>query len=424
MTPSLTALLCLGLSLGPRTRGQAGTLPTPRLWAEPGPVIPWGKPVTLWCEGSLEAQEYHVDYEGIPVPWDRQAQLEPRNKAKFFIGSMTQHYAGRYHCYYRSPAGWSERSEPLELVVTGAYSKPSLSALPSPAVTSGGTVTLQCGSWLRFGKFLLTQEGEDGLSWTLDSQRGPSGQFQALFPVGPVTAGHRWMFRCYGYDRNNPQVWSEPSDTLELLVSGLGRHLKVLIGASVASVLLLLLLLLLLVLRHWRQGESRKAAQREADFPRPVGATGPVPQHGGLQNSSGPAATTQEENLYAAVNDSPPEDGVELDAWSPPDEDPQGAVYAQVKHAAPRGRGAAPPAAPSGELLDTKDGQAGEDRQTDAQAAAPEGPQDVTYAQLCSWTLGRGTAAPPPSRPGALPAEPSVYAALASSPRAIPRDTE
>ncbi|XP_021101805.1 leukocyte immunoglobulin-like receptor subfamily A member 5 isoform X5 [Heterocephalus glaber] len=386
MTPSLTALLCLGLSLGPRTRGQAGTLPTPRLWAEPGPVIPWGKPVTLWCEGSLEAQEYHVDYEGIPVPWDRQAQLEPRNKAKFFIGSMTQHYAGRYHCYYRSPAGWSERSEPLELVVTGAYSKPSLSALPSPAVTSGGTVTLQCGSWLRFGKFLLTQEGEDGLSWTLDSQRGPSGQFQALFPVGPVTAGHRWMFRCYGYDRNNPQVWSEPSDTLELLVSGLGRHLKVLIGASVASVLLLLLLLLLLVLRHWRQGESRKAD--------------------------------------AAVNDSPPEDGVELDAWSPPDEDPQGAVYAQVKHAAPRGRGAAPPAAPSGELLDTKDGQAGEDRQTDAQAAAPEGPQDVTYAQLCSWTLGRGTAAPPPSRPGALPAEPSVYAALASSPRAIPRDTE
>nr|XP_055094829.1 leukocyte immunoglobulin-like receptor subfamily B member 4 isoform X3 [Symphalangus syndactylus] len=436
MTPILMVLICLG------------TLPKPTLWAQPGSVITQGSPVTLRCQGGLKAQEYRLYREKKLASWITLIRPELVKKGRFHIPSVTWEHTGRYRCQYHSHTRWSEPSDPLELVMTGVYSKPTLSALPSPVVASGeNNVTLLCQSQSPTDTFLLTKDEAAHHPLRLRSQH-QAQQHQAEFPMSPVTSAHAGTYRCYGSLNSDPYLLTHPSEPLELVVSGegpdppqpsapcsdpagledqpltptgsdpqsgLGRHLGVVTGILVAFVLLLLLLLLFLVFRHRRHGKCWTSAQRKADFQHPAGAVEPEPIDRGLQRRASPAADAQEENLSdAAVKDTQFEDGVEMDTQqSPHDEDPQAVTYALVKHSRPRREMASPPSPLSEEFLDTKDTQAEEDRQMDTEAAASEAPQDVTYAQLHSLTLRWKATEPPPSREGEPPAEPSIYATLA-----------
>ncbi|KAH0519891.1 Leukocyte immunoglobulin-like receptor subfamily B member 3 [Microtus ochrogaster] len=207
--------------LSPSCSFLAGALPKPVLRAQPHSVVSKQNKVTFLCEGATGAIAYRFYKELYQNPRHREISPNPKNKNEFSVSKLDYHHAGRYRCQYRTLHGWSELSDSLELVVTGFYSKPRLSAQPSPEATEGGNVTLQCDSRQAYDCFILTKEGPQQLSQTLDSQCNTyTGQLQALFTVGPVTSSQRWIFRCYSFDNNNPQVWSEPSDPLELLVSG------------------------------------------------------------------------------------------------------------------------------------------------------------------------------------------------------------
>ena len=81
-------------------------------------------------------------------------------------------------------------------------------------------MTLQCVSGERYDKFILTKEDQKFLS-SMDSQYIPSQmQYQALFSIDHVTSDHKGTFRCYGYYKNTPYLWSVPSEPLEIHILG------------------------------------------------------------------------------------------------------------------------------------------------------------------------------------------------------------
>uniref|UniRef100_A0A8C8W4C9 Ig-like domain-containing protein n=1 Tax=Peromyscus maniculatus bairdii TaxID=230844 RepID=A0A8C8W4C9_PERMB len=620
MTFTVTALLCLGemyflCATAKHTQlllsyFLAGTLHKPTIKAEPSSMVSSGSAVTIWCQGTLDAEICVLHKEGSQKPWGTRSPEKPENKAKFSIPSVTQEHGGQYRCYCYSSAGWSEPSDTLEIVVTGIYyyNNPSLTALPSPVVTLGENMTLQCVSWQGYEKFILTKDDQKFLS-SLNSQYIHNiRQYQALFSIDHVTPDHRGTFRCYGYYNQTPHWWSVPSELLEIHISGLskkpsllthqgqildpgksltlqccsdinydrfvlyklgeadftqngghltqsglslanftlgpvnsstagqyrcygahnlssvwsassdplnilitGQHpfspslsvkpnstvhsgdnvtllcqstdpvdtfilskegaaqqpqrlkskfqdwdfqaefsmsavtsdlsgtyrcygsqdsspyllshgsapvklmvsgelssnipthdvtsvsglegyLKALVGVSVAF-LLFLFILIFLLLRRRHQGKFRKDGEYSVGD---VGLRFPCEQPK-IPRGTGRHCLSLTTSLLQR----------------PAEEDPQGETNAQVKGSRLRRSGAVLPSVMSGEVLDTKDGQAEDDRVIDSQAAESEEPQDVTYVQLCIRSLREGTAASPPSQAEEAPEESTVYAALA-----------
>ena len=99
------------------------------------------------------------------------------------------------------------------------YRKPSLSAQQGTSVPWGANVTLQCGSEVRADTFHLHREGSQDPPQQLRLQ-DTAAPYQANFTISSVTWGHNGTYRCYSSHSSSPFLLSQPSDPLELLVSG------------------------------------------------------------------------------------------------------------------------------------------------------------------------------------------------------------
>ncbi|XP_031819334.1 leukocyte immunoglobulin-like receptor subfamily A member 5 [Sarcophilus harrisii] len=217
MSPALSALLCLGLCVGHRMRAQADNLPRPSLRAENGSLAPQGQSVTLRCQGSPGAAEYLLAKE-LGSGYQRiGSKLSQEDEVEFSIPSMTLSDTGTYFCSYRIEYYWSERSEPLELVATGVYRSPSLSAWPNSTVAPGQDVTLQCHSQLSHDRSALYKDGEQVTQ--APAQPHARGS-QANFSIPAVNSTHGGSYRCYSFQSRFPCQWSAPSDPLKLRVTG------------------------------------------------------------------------------------------------------------------------------------------------------------------------------------------------------------
>uniref|UniRef100_A0A9L0KHE5 Immunoglobulin-like beta-sandwich domain-containing protein n=1 Tax=Equus asinus TaxID=9793 RepID=A0A9L0KHE5_EQUAS len=217
MSLVLPSLLYLGLCLGQSTQAQKGNLSPPRITALPGSTVGPKSPVTILCQGPADAEEYVISKVGSPEPLDREKQLLSKMINIFSIAEMTPDGTGLYHCSYQSGGSWSPFSDPLQLVMTGAYDKPSLSSMTGTVVASGENVKLQCFSTLKFEAFILSKEDGDRIIQNqLVSHQG--GNHEAVFLLNQVSSTQTGTYRCYGLFEREPYVWSHPSDPLHLQV--------------------------------------------------------------------------------------------------------------------------------------------------------------------------------------------------------------
>ncbi|XP_074075967.1 leukocyte immunoglobulin-like receptor subfamily A member 6 isoform X2 [Macrotis lagotis] len=215
-----------------------GSLPRPSLRAEPGLVIPQGKPVTLWCEGPPGADLYHLWKEGVKLNMEKSADA---GGAQFLISNMKEETAGRYQCRYMNQSSLSEASDPLELRVSGLHEPPSLLALPSSQVALGQQVTLQCQSDEWYDRSALYKDGEE-ISY---KDQGS----QTHFFISAVTPAHGGIYRCYSFHSDYPYIWTAPSDPLMLRVRDaapldytVGNVIRLLLAGLVLIILGILLI--------------------------------------------------------------------------------------------------------------------------------------------------------------------------------------
>ncbi|XP_027624651.1 putative killer cell immunoglobulin-like receptor like protein KIR3DP1 isoform X3 [Tupaia chinensis] len=208
----------------PRDIVVTGVATGPSLSAHPGPRVHKGGNVTLRCSSERAWDQFTLHKDGAMEYGRQPGQRLPaeQSQAHFPMGPVDSAHAGTYRCYgslRRSPHEWSAPSDPLDLVVSGLYKKPSLSAHPGPVVTAGENVTLTCSSNHSFDKYHLSRDG-DARAHQFPVVQRDRDVFRADFSLGPAPSGHSGTYRCYGSFRGSASQWSAPSDPVHLSVPG------------------------------------------------------------------------------------------------------------------------------------------------------------------------------------------------------------
>ncbi|KAI5938370.1 Immunoglobulin superfamily member 1 [Manis javanica] len=186
-----------------------GLLPKPSLSAQPGPIVAPGENMTLQCQGEQPDSTFVLLKEGTQEPLEQQRPSGYR--ADFWMPAVRGEDSGIYSCVYyldSAPFAASNHSDSLEIWVTDKPPKPFLSAWPSTMFKLEKDITLQCRGPLPGVEFVLEHDGEES-----PQQFSENGDFVISNREGKGIGNYSCSYRLQG----NPDIWSEPSDSLELM---------------------------------------------------------------------------------------------------------------------------------------------------------------------------------------------------------------
>uniref|UniRef100_A0A8C3HIZ9 Immunoglobulin domain-containing protein n=1 Tax=Chrysemys picta bellii TaxID=8478 RepID=A0A8C3HIZ9_CHRPI len=190
-----------------------GPSPAPRLPA-PHParsmgITPMGAEAIIWCQGPRRDVRFFLHRAGDQNP---QRQMDSAgNRAEFRIPTVGRQHGGNYSCSYRNrsePFVSSQPSDPVQLAVAGE-GPGSVSLLPAPH-PAGHMCSSHCS---------LTQQPPAQVGTT---QPALECRNVAEFPIRNVSRGDAGNYSCQYSTKSDLSVWSEPSDPVELVVTGEG----------------------------------------------------------------------------------------------------------------------------------------------------------------------------------------------------------
>ncbi|XP_027626192.1 V-set and transmembrane domain-containing protein 1 isoform X3 [Tupaia chinensis] len=271
MLSPLLPLLCLGLCLGREDAKTNEKLPKPSLSARPSTVVERGSNLSLQCESQFHNATFLL--EKSPDSGDKREQSSAGNAAEFRLTDLEPKDAGRYFCAYRTASHeWSEKSDHVELVVTGSLMKPSL-LLNKDSEMTPGRWTLRC---------LVPYNGTDCTAIALLKMGIPEPlqvkkvrKNQTDFMLWNVTSTESGNYSCVYYQCNSPHLGSFPSNVLEIWVTDT-RVMFVTVFSCLS--ILLLFLCVFLIYRFTQHGSSQEEASQRtsrSELPKQEGADSP-----------------------------------------------------------------------------------------------------------------------------------------------------
>uniref|UniRef100_A0A452GMQ7 Ig-like domain-containing protein n=1 Tax=Gopherus agassizii TaxID=38772 RepID=A0A452GMQ7_9SAUR len=194
--------------------------------APPNPTSPWapargvtlGGAATVRCQGQCWGLEFALYKAGA-----RNAAARSRDSAgvKFPILKVSRAEGGSYTGYYPSsldPDTWSEvcLTPCLLPLQRSAPPNPTSPWAPARGVTLGGAATVRCQGQCWGLEFALYKAGARNAAARSRDSAG------VKFPILKVSRAEGGSYTGYYPSSLDPDTWSEPSDTVQLVVAGEG----------------------------------------------------------------------------------------------------------------------------------------------------------------------------------------------------------
>ncbi|XP_069320531.1 immunoglobulin superfamily member 1 isoform X1 [Eulemur rufifrons] len=236
-----------------------GLLPKPSLLAQPGPMVVPGENMTFQCQGEFLDSTFVLLKEGTQEPLKKQ---RPRGyRADFRMPAVRNEDSGIYSCVYylaSDPFKASNHSDSLEIWVTDKPPKPSLAAWPSTVFKLGKDITLQCRGPLPGVEFVLEHDGEEA-----PQQFSEDGDFVINNSEGKGIGNYSCSYRLQAH----PDIWSEPSDSLELVGEAGPAAQECTVGNIVRSTLIVVVIVALGVVLaiEWKKWPRLRTRGSETD---------------------------------------------------------------------------------------------------------------------------------------------------------------